>query len=82
MQHLCVEPQIISNLPATGCLMCALPGVQFPNGIARNMEDLKARYYSIARQLMVAREGGQEDIENRTLIKQPFDAAHERCRLR
>ena len=42
------------------------------------MEDLKARYYSIARQLMIAREGNQEDIENQTLIKSPFNADHER----
>ena len=44
----------------------------------RSMEDLKARYYSIARQLMISREGNQEDIENRTLIKSPFDANHEK----
>ncbi len=43
------------------------------------MEDLKARYYSIARQLMIAREGNQEDIENQILIKSPFNAEHERC---
>ena len=56
--------------------------LQFPGATEersdRSMEDLKARYFSIVRQLMIAREGNQEDIENRTVIKSPFDAAHEK----
>lgn len=44
----------------------------------RGIEDLKGRYYSIARQLMIAREGNQEDIENYTLIKAPYDPNHEK----
>lgn len=45
------------------------------------MEDLKARYYAIARQLVVAREGGEEASSYLTLIKHPYNADHERCAL-
>lgn len=51
---------------------------QFAGKQQRSIEDLKGRYYSIARQLMIAREGNQEDIENYTLIKAPYDANHEK----
>ena len=52
--------------------------MQYPSKTKRTMEDLKARYYSIARQLMIAREGNAEDIENYTLMKAPYDAGHEK----
>eukprot|EP00884_Botryococcus_braunii_P010182 jgi/Botrbrau1/19165/Bobra.0077s0075.1 len=52
----------------------------FPGGKPRSMEDIKARYYAIARQLVVAREGGEEAAVHLTLIKQPYNADHERDR--
>ena len=45
----------------------------------RSMEDLKGRYYTIARQLLVAREGGAEQVANHTLVKHPFNAETEKC---
>ncbi len=42
------------------------------------MEDLKARYYTIARQLLIAREGGPEQVAAHTLVKHPFNAATEK----
>jgi DNA methyltransferase 1-associated protein 1 len=42
------------------------------------MEDLKARYYAIARQLAADRRGGQEAAQNLTIIKHPYNADHER----
>lgn len=52
--------------------------MQFAGGVERSIEDLKARYYSVARQLLITREGSQEDIEHHTIIKVPYDAAHEK----
>lgn len=52
--------------------------MQFPGGRPRSCEDLKARYYSIARALHIAREGTEATIANSTLVKQPFNAQHER----
>lgn len=46
----------------------------------RSVDDIKGRYYSIARQLMIGREGGTTAIANQVLIKHPFDAQHERRR--
>lgn len=46
----------------------------------RSVDDIKGRYYSVARQLMVGREGGTTGIANHVLIKHPFDAQHERRR--
>ncbi len=48
---------------------------QFPGGKARSCEDLKARYYAVARAL----EGSEEGIANATLVRHPFNAQHERC---
>ena len=42
------------------------------------MEDLKARYYTLARQLLVAREGGDTAVANHVLVKQPYNAQQER----
>ena len=53
-------------------------GIQAPPGKARSMEDLKARYYTIARQLLTAREGAQEQVAHHTLVKHPFNAETER----
>ncbi|PSC69878.1 DNA methyltransferase 1-associated [Micractinium conductrix] len=46
------------------------------------IEDLKARYYSVARQLLVGREGGPESVANSMLVRQPYNAQHERERKR
>ena len=54
-------------------------GAQFPGGRARSCEDLKARYYGVARALAVAREGSEEGAAYATLVKHPFNAQHERC---
>ncbi len=48
--------------------------------IERSVDDIKGRYYSIARQLMIGREGGTTAIANQVLIKHPFDPQHERRR--
>ncbi|KAK9836548.1 hypothetical protein WJX74_002878 [Apatococcus lobatus] len=53
-----------------------------PPGKTRSMEDLKARYYTIARQLLIAREGGPEQVAHHTLVKHPFNAETERSRKR
>lgn len=42
---------------------------QFPGAPERSIEDLKARYYSVARQLLVGREGGPESVANNTLVR-------------
>lgn len=44
------------------------------------MEDLKERYYTVARRLLLTREGGEASIANATLIKHPYNKAHERDR--
>lgn len=46
----------------------------------RSVEDLKERYYSISRKLLMAREGNEALIANQTLVKYPFNANHERQR--
>ncbi|KAK9806041.1 hypothetical protein WJX73_008279 [Symbiochloris irregularis] len=53
---------------------------QFPGGKPRTTEDLKQRYYTVARQLLIAREGGESGIANHVIIKHPFNAQHERQR--
>lgn len=59
-----------------------VPGycTQFPNGPPRSVEDLKDRYYSIARKLLVAREGTDATVLNNPLLRQPYNANHERAR--
>jgi hypothetical protein len=52
------------------------------NGKERPIEEIKGRYYSVARQLFVGREGGEDSIANQTLVKHPFNADHERHGLR
>jgi DNA methyltransferase 1-associated protein 1 len=49
-------------------------GVQFPGGQSRTLEDLKDRYYSIARKLMMAREGTDSTLLNQLLLRQPYNA--------
>lgn len=56
-------------------------GVQFPKGVHRSMEDIKARYYAVARQLLVGREGTEDSVANNVLVKHPFNLTHERCLL-
>mmetsp|Transcript_17347 Transcript_17347/g.29679 ORF Transcript_17347/g.29679 Transcript_17347/m.29679 type:complete len:437 (+) Transcript_17347:99-1409(+) len=46
----------------------------------RDIEDLKDRYYSIARRLLVSREGSEAAVANQVLLKQPFNKANERQR--
>ena len=73
---------IYSRLPppeAAGCLTWRRPNVQFPGGKPRSCEDLKARYYAVARALAVAREGSEEGAAHSVLVKHPFNAQHERC---
>ncbi len=48
----------------------------------RDLEDLKARYYAVARQLVVGRAGGPEGVANHALVKHPFSAERERQRKR
>lgn len=55
---------------------------EFPGGTARSMEDLKERYYSLSRALLVAREGGEAPVANQLIVKFPYNAAHERERKR
>ena len=52
--------------------------VQWAGGKPRTCEDLKDRYYKVARSLQVAWEGTEEGAANLTLIKHPFNAQHER----
>lgn len=46
------------------------------------MEDIKARYYAIARQLLVGREGTEDSVANNVLVKHPFNLTHERYQIR
>lgn len=50
---------------------------QYKGGPPRSLEELKGRYYGVARALMVGRAGGEELIANEPLVKAPFDVAHE-----
>ncbi len=54
----------------------------FPGGRDRSMEDIKARYYSVAQQLLIGREGGPAAVANHPLIKHPYSAQHEKERKR
>jgi hypothetical protein len=55
--------------------------VQYKGGPPRSLEELKGRYYGVARALMVGRAGGEELIANEPLVKAPFDVSHEQCAL-
>ena len=52
----------------------------FKNGVTRRVEDLKDRYYGIARKLIVAREGSEKTAAHDPIVKNPFNADHERDR--
>ena len=52
--------------------------MQYSGGKPRTCEDLKERYYKVARSLQVAWEGSEEGAANLTLVKHPFNAQHER----
>lgn len=52
----------------------------FPGGQSRTLEDLKDRYYSIARKLMMAREGTDSTLLNQLLLRQPYNANQDRAR--
>lgn len=54
--------------------------LQFPGGPPRTLEDMKDRYYSIARKLLTAREGTDATLLNNPLLRQPYNAAQERAR--
>jgi hypothetical protein len=60
-------------------MLCFPTMVQYKGGPPRSLEELKGRYYGVARALMVGRAGGEELIANEPLVKAPFDAAHEQC---
>jgi DNA methyltransferase 1-associated protein 1 len=60
--------------------MPLLRTLQFPNGPQRTLEDLKDRYYAIARRLLVAREGTDATLLNNQLLRQPYNANAERAR--
>jgi len=53
--------------------------LQYAGGPPRGLEELKARYFGVARALMVGRAGGEDLIANEALVKHPFNAAHELC---
>ena len=52
--------------------------MQYPKGAHRSMEDIKARYYAVARQLLVGREGTEDSVANNVLVRHPFNLTHER----
>lgn len=72
--------------------LCELYDLRFPviadrfvspvNGGSRTVEDLKARYYGVARRLLIAREGCAEMAANEYLVKKPYDLAYEQDRKR
>lgn len=53
---------------------CPYPAQQYPGGPPRTLEDLKDRYYSIARKLVVAREGTDATLLNQPLLRHPYNA--------
>lgn len=53
---------------------------EFPNGKPRSIEDLKGRYYSVARQLLVGREGTADTVANNVLVKHPYSVQNEKDR--
>ncbi|GMH38166.1 hypothetical protein BSKO_06050 [Bryopsis sp. KO-2023] len=52
----------------------------FPNGPHRTLEELKGRYYSIGRQLLIYREGSEDTIANHLLVKHPYSIESEQTR--
>lgn len=63
----------------TGVLSQTGAMLQYSKGAHRSMEDIKARYYAVARQLLVGREGTEDSVANNVLVKHPFNLTHERC---
>ncbi|KXZ46822.1 hypothetical protein GPECTOR_40g556 [Gonium pectorale] len=56
-----------------------------PSGVsapARSLEDLKERYYGVARRLLVSRQGREAPVANNTLVKNPFNKQVEQDRKR
>lgn len=70
-----VPPPPQENLLRVSCC----PTLQFPGGPPRVLEDLKDRYYSIARKLMVAREGTDATLLNQHLLRNPYNANQGVC---
>jgi hypothetical protein len=75
----CTAPNITTsqhhNVTTTHlCCLACCPTLQFPGGPPRALEDLKDRYYSIARKLMVAREGTDATLLNQHLLRNPYNA--------
>lgn len=54
---------------------------QFPGAPERSIEDLKARYYAVARQLLVGREGGPESVANNVMVSEGVGARRVHGRL-
>ena len=48
------------------CLQFVPPNPRVPSPPPRTLEDLKARYYSVARTLLVTREGGEAPVSTHT----------------
>ncbi len=46
-------------------------------GKERSVDEIKARYYAIARQLLIGREGGAQHVANHALVKHPFNLQYE-----
>uniref|UniRef100_M8D2A4 DNA methyltransferase 1-associated protein 1 n=1 Tax=Aegilops tauschii TaxID=37682 RepID=M8D2A4_AEGTA len=53
---------------------------RFPT--ARSVEDLKSRYYSVTRALLIARARSFDEVAGNPLVKETFNAAHETERKR
>ena len=58
--------------PFTHTPPCFASCLQYPGGPRRSVEDLKERYYAIARKLLVVREGGESAVANHTIIRYPY----------
>ncbi len=48
----------------------------------RTLEDLKERYYIVARKLLVSRQGREAAVANSTIVKHPFNKHVEQERKR
>ncbi|EFJ48896.1 hypothetical protein VOLCADRAFT_104620 [Volvox carteri f. nagariensis] len=48
----------------------------------RSLEDLKERYYNVARKLLVSRQGREAAVANSTIVKHPFNKQVEQDRKR
>uniref|UniRef100_A0A061QNN8 DNA methyltransferase 1-associated protein 1 n=1 Tax=Tetraselmis sp. GSL018 TaxID=582737 RepID=A0A061QNN8_9CHLO len=53
----------------------------FDGGPPRTMEELKSRYYSLARLLLIAR-NGEDNVANLEVVRNPYNFAHEVDRKR